>query len=102
MAMHQSVQFGINVVGDGSATSITITLATAAITFQYPLVGNNAQLSTKFDVGSLTPTSLDSIVSGDGQTVSYSIGLLGTTITFTWPIAISDHTNVFLYGNMNF
>jgi len=89
-------------MGDGSSTSITITVATAALVMQFPLVRSSDEASTKFDLTSLTVTNAVNLISSDGQTISATVGLLGATITFDWPIAVPNGTRVTVYGDLVF
>jgi hypothetical protein len=102
MAMKSSIGFSMDVVGDGAATSITVTVASAPIIFQFPLVHTSDQASSKFDITALTVTNLLNLVSTDGQTITGSVGLLGTTLTFTWPIAVTNNTKIVVYGDLVF
>lgn len=102
MAIKQSISFGISFIGDGAATSIMVTVATAPFTLQYPLVESSGAASTKFDITTLTVTGVSHLTSDDGQAVTATVGVLGTTITFTWPNAPTSGARVLVSGYLEF
>jgi len=102
MTIKQSISFGIAFIGDGTSKSITITVATAPLTLQYPLVESSGAASTKFDVTTLTVTGIINLSSDDGQAVTATVGLLGATITFTWPNAPTSGARVLVSGYLAF
>lgn len=102
MAIKQSVSFGISFIGDGSASSIMVTVATAPFSLQFPLVESSGAASTKFDITTLTVTGVTHLSSDDGQAVTASVGVLGTTITFTWPNPPTSGARVIVSGFLEF
>jgi hypothetical protein len=87
--------FNIYVHVDGTST----TFATNTTTGPF-LWGNSTSYNLAATIGSLVPTSANSVTSSDGTVVSnVTVGLLGA-ITFTW--ASAPTTDCILSGNIVF
>jgi hypothetical protein len=99
MAIKQSINFGIQLYGDGVATSITVTLATAAMSFNSP---TGQALLAGFTVGALVPTGVVNTYSSDGTTTTATLGLLGLTVTFNFVNALAAGTTPIIYGTLVF
>lgn len=86
MAIKQSLNFGLQVYGDGTSTSLTVTLATSALDFTTPTGG---ALQPAFLISSLVPTGVTNLSCSDGTGVTGSIGLFGLTMTLTFATALA-------------
>jgi hypothetical protein len=99
MSLKQSLNFGLQIHGDGSSTSITVTLATAPISFASP---TGQDLTPSFALGGLVPTGVTELSSSDSSTVTGSIGLLGLTMTLTFSAAPANGADVTVLGTLLF
>jgi|SRR5579863_4844907 len=100
MSIKQSLNFGLQVHGDGSSTSITVTLATAPISFASP---TGQDLTPSFALGSLVPTGVTELSCSDNSiTVTGSIGVLGLSMTLNFSSALANNTDYTVYGTLLF
>jgi hypothetical protein len=99
MAIKQSIGFVIQLHGDGASTSITLTLATAAMAFSSP---NGQGLVSGFDIASLVPTAVANLSCSDGTGVTGSIGVLGLTLTLNFSTALAANTDPYVNGTFIF
>lgn len=98
MSVKQSLNFALQVRGDGASTSITIALTTAAMSYYAP---NGQTLQPGFLITSLLPSNVDNIVCGGGYTATASIGLLNT-MTINFNTAITNSQDIIVYGTLIF
>lgn len=103
MAMKPWCYWSVGIVGDGSATSVTLNLLTDPFVIGgATAAGAGPQLALTFTIGlSNLPSAIDVLSSSDGQAVSVTLGALGA-INFSFPIAVPNGDKVYLYGHLTF
>jgi hypothetical protein len=103
--MKLCAKFALEVIGDGSNTSITFVFARVPIEFISP-TGNGSYIDTVLSVG-LNPTGVgnDLAASSGGSpsaTPSMTISGDGTSATLTWGAAVSNGAIVTVTGSLIF
>lgn len=100
MAIKQSVNFALQLRGDGTGTSITVALTTAPISYYAP---NGQAIQPGFVITSLLPTSVSNLSCSDGTLVSSaSLNLLDLTVAINFATPLADGTDPTVYGTLVF
>jgi hypothetical protein len=100
MAIKQSLNFGLQLHGDGTSTTITLTLATAPVSFASP---TGQDLTPTFALGSLAVTGVTGLSCSDNTiTVTGTIGVLGLSMTLTFSSALAANTDYIISGTFLF
>jgi hypothetical protein len=99
MAIKQSINFGLQLHGDGTSTSIAVNLTTAAVSFASP---TGQALAEGFAIGSVEPTAVTNLICSDNTiTVTGSVGLL-QPMTLTFSSALAANTDYIITGTLIF
>jgi hypothetical protein len=95
--------WSVGVVGDGTATSVTLNLLTDPFVIGgATAAGSGPQLALTFSIGlSNLPSSIDVLSCSDGQSVTTTLGILGA-VTFSWPNAVPNGQSIYMYGHLTF
>lgn len=101
MSIKSQCGFAIEVLGDGTSTSLSVLMATAPFGLATPSSAYSFQ--TTFNLSALTPTGVNNLsVSGpNSHTVTATIGLLGE-ITFTFDSPLSANSIYTVSGYFEF
>jgi hypothetical protein len=100
MAIKQSLNFGLQLHGDGTSTSVTLTLSTSPMSFSSP---TNQDMTPSFALGSLTVTGVTELSCSDNTiTVTGSVGMMGATLTLNFSSALAASTDYTVYGTLLF
>ena len=86
--------FSIAFKGDGAASSMAVTLATA------PIVFPNSSVSTSFSLTGTPPTAVNNLTTSNSQTVTARV--VAGICTITWAVPIPANEIVYVSGNFEF
>ena len=100
MAARPTTQFEVNILGDGSATSFTIAIATGPI-FLYSQSGHDVALSSGFSLASTLPIAAINVTSNGGLNVT-SATILAGVLTLEFDGVLQSSSVYTVLGNFEF